>query len=166
MTKTISKKKTCKKGKWLSEETLQIAAKRREVKGKGETERNIQMNSELWRIARRDKKAFLGQTKKGKTVKLERLELSKKIEDTKVISPFYGKSNKQFQWKFNSVAQSCQTLCDTMDCSTPSFPVHHQLQELAQTHVHPVGDAIQPFQPLSSPSPAAFNLSQNQGLFQ
>ena len=60
----------------MSEETLQIAAKRREVKGKGETERNIQMNSELWRLARRDKKAFLGQTKKGKTIKLERLELS------------------------------------------------------------------------------------------
>jgi len=52
-----------------------------------------------------------------------------------------------------------------MDCSTPSFPVHHQLLELAQTHVHQVGDAIQPFHLLSSPSPA-FNLSQHQGLFQ
>ena len=53
-----------------------------------------------------------------------------------------------------------------MDCSTPGFPVHHQLPELTQTHVHPVGDAIQPSHPLSSHSPPAFNLSQRQGLFQ
>ena len=67
--------------------------------------------------------------------------------------------------QFNSVAQSCTTLCDPMDCSTPGFPVHHQLPELTQTHVHRVGDAIQPPHPLSSLSPA-FNLSQHQGLFQ
>ena len=54
---------------------------------------------------------------------------------------------------FNSVTQSCLTLCDPMDSSTPGFPVHHQLLELAQTHVHWVGDAIQPSHPLSSPSP-------------
>ena len=66
----------------------------------------------------------------------------------------------------SSVAQSCPTLCDPMDCSTPGFPVHHQLPELAQTHVHRVGDAIQPSHLLSSPSPPAFNLSQHQGLFQ
>ena len=65
-----------------------------------------------------------------------------------------------------SVAQSCSTLCNPMDCSTPGFPVHHQLLELAQTHVHRVDDAIQPSHPLSSPSPPAFNLSQHQGLFQ
>ena len=53
-----------------------------------------------------------------------------------------------------------------MDRSTPGLPVHHQLPELAQTHVHRVGDAIQPSHPLSSPSPPAFNLSQHQGLFQ
>ena len=53
-----------------------------------------------------------------------------------------------------------------MDYSTPGFPVHHQLSELAQTHVHRVGDAIQPSHPLSSPSPPALNLSQHQGLFQ
>ena len=52
----------------------------------------------------------------------------------------------------SSVAQSCLTLCDPMDCSTPGFPVHHQLPELAQTHVHQVGDAIQPSHPLSSPA--------------
>ena len=65
-----------------------------------------------------------------------------------------------------SVAQLCPTLCDPMDYSTPGFPVHHQLPEFAQTHVHRVGDAIQPSHPLSSPSPPAFNLSQHQGLFQ
>ena len=58
-------------------------------------------------------------------------------------------------------AQSCPTLCNPMECSTPAFPVHHQFLELAQTHVHRVGDAIQPSHPLSSPSPA-FSLSQNQ----
>ena len=67
--------------------------------------------------------------------------------------------------QFSSVAQSRLTLCDPMDCSTPGFPVHHQLQEPTQTHVHRVGDAIPPSHPLSSPSPPAFNLSQHQGLF-
>ena len=60
---------------------------------------------------------------------------------------------------------SPSVLCDPLDCSTPGLPVLHQLPELAQTHVHRVGDAIQPSHPLSSPSPAAFNLSQRQGLF-
>ena len=62
--------------------------------------------------------------------------------------------------------QSCLTLCNPTDCSMPGLPVHHQLPELAQTHVHQVGDAIQPSHPLSSPSPPALNLSQHQGLFQ
>ena len=66
--------------------------------------------------------------------------------------------------QLSSVAQSCPTLCDPMDCSTPGFPVHHQLPELAQTHVHCVGDAIQPSHPLSSPSPSAFNLSSGSFL--
>ena len=61
--------------------------------------------------------------------------------------------------------QSCPTLMDPMDC-TPGLPVHHQLPEFTQTHVHRVGDAIQPSRPLSSPSPPTFNLSQHQGLFQ
>ena len=68
--------------------------------------------------------------------------------------------------QFSSVAQSCLTLCDPMNRSTPGLPVHHQLPELTQTHVHWVGDAIQPSHPLSSPSPPGFNLSQHQGLFQ
>ena len=67
---------------------------------------------------------------------------------------------------FSSVAQSCPTLCDPMNRSTPSLPVHHQLPESTQTHVHWVGDAIQPSHPLSSPSPPALNLSQHQSLFQ
>ena len=68
--------------------------------------------------------------------------------------------------QFSSVAQSCPTLCDPMNCSTPGLPVHHQLPEFTQTHVHRVGDAIQPSHPLSSPSPPAPNSSQHQGLFQ
>ena len=68
--------------------------------------------------------------------------------------------------QFSPVAQSCPTLCDPMDCSTPGLPVHHQLPEFTQTHVHWIGDAIQPPHPLSSPSPPAFNLFQGQGLFQ
>ena len=71
----------------------------------------------------------------------------------------------RFQSKFISV-QSCLTICNPMDCSTPGFPVHPQLLKLAQTHVHPVGDAIQLFHPLSSPSLPTFNLSKHQGLFQ
>ena len=67
--------------------------------------------------------------------------------------------------QFSSVSQSCQTLCDSMNHSTPGLPVHHQLPEPTQTHVHPVGNAIQPSHPLSSPYPPAFNLSQHQGLF-
>ena len=67
--------------------------------------------------------------------------------------------------QFSSVAQSCPTLCYPMDCSMPHLPVHHQLPEFTQTHVHRVGDAIQPSHPLSSPSPPTFNPSQPQGLF-
>ena len=62
--------------------------------------------------------------------------------------------------------QSCPTLCNPTDCSMPGFPVYHQLLVLAQTHVHRVGDAIQPSRPLSSPSSPALSLSQQQGLFQ
>ena len=66
----------------------------------------------------------------------------------------------------SSVAQLCLTLCNPMDCSTPGFPVHHQLPELSQSHVHGVCDVIQPSHPLPSLSPLAFNLSLHQGLFQ
>ena len=75
-------------------------------------------------------------------------------------------------WEWNKIqglsgqSLSCVRLCHPMDCSTPGFPVHHQLLELAQTHVHQVGDDLQPSYPLSSPSPPIFNLSQHPGLFQ
>ena len=70
------------------------------------------------------------------------------------------------EYQFSSVTQSCLTLCNPMNLNTPGLPVHHQLPEFTQTHVHWVGDAIQPSHLLSSPSPPALNLSQHQGLFQ
>ena len=69
-------------------------------------------------------------------------------------------------WCCCSVAQSCSTLCDPVDCSMPGFPVHHQLLELAQTQVHWICVAVQPSHPLLPASPAAFSLSQHQGIFQ
>ena len=78
------------------------------------------------------------------------------------VIPLYWKC----VYQFSSVAQSCLTLCDPMNRSMPGLPVHHQLPEPTQTHVHWVSDAIQPSHPLSSSSPPAFNLSQHQGLLQ
>ena len=72
----------------------------------------------------------------------------------------------QYSVQFSSVAQSCLTFCGPMNRSTPGLPVHHQLPEFTQTHIHRVSDAIQPSHPLSSPSPPAPNPSQLQGLFQ
>ena len=69
-------------------------------------------------------------------------------------------------FQFSSVAQSCPILCNPMECSMRSFPVHHQLPEFAQTYIHRVGDAIQPSHHLPSPSLPAYNLSQHQGVFQ
>ena len=69
-------------------------------------------------------------------------------------------------FQFSSVTKSCPTLCDPMNCSTPGLPVHHQLPEFTQTHIHHFGDAIQPSHPLLSPSPPAPNPSQHQSLFQ
>ena len=73
-----------------------------------------------------------------------------------------------FSWylyQFSSVAQSCLTLCNPVDCSTPGLPVHHQLPEFTQTQVHRISDAFQPSHPLSYPSPPVLNLSQHQDLF-
>ena len=75
-------------------------------------------------------------------------------------------SNFKIQPQFSSVTQLCPTLCDPMNCSTPGLPVHHQLPEFTQTHIHRGSDAIQPSHPLSSPSPPARNPSQHQSLFQ
>ena len=86
--------------------------------------------------------------------------------DTGIYSVLKIQYFKMQQSSISSVGQSCPTLCNPMDCSTPGFPVHHQLPELAQTHVHRISDAIQPSHPLSFPSPSAFNLSQHQDLFQ
>ena len=87
-----------------------------------------------------------------------------------VCSIFRGNINR---WKMStlgvfqisSVVQSCQTHCEPMEWNTPGLPVHHQLPEFTQTHVHWVGDAIQPSHPLPYPPPPALNLSQHQGLF-
>ena len=76
------------------------------------------------------------------------------------------KSKDSHSVQFSSVAHSCPTLCNPMNCSMPGLPVHHQLPESTHTHVHRVRDAIQPFHLLSSPSPPAPNPSQHQGLFQ
>ena len=86
-----------------------------------------------------------------------------------VSFPFFFSSRallfSKYLNQFSAVAQSCLTPCDPMNRSTPGLPVHHQLPESTQTHVHWVGDAIQPSHPLLSPSPPALNLSQHQGLF-
>ena len=82
-----------------------------------------------------------------------------------LINNLFNAFSVHIEVLFSSVAQSCPTPCDPMDCSAPGLPVHHQLPEFTQTHVHWVGDAIQPSHPLWSPSPPAFNLSQHQGLF-
>ena len=78
----------------------------------------------------------------------------------------YEKQRNNLGIQFSSVAQSCLTLCNPMNHSTPGLPVHHQLPEFTQTHIHRVSDAIQPSHPLSSPSPSASNTSQDQSLFQ
>ena len=87
------------------------------------------------------------------------------FKDSKVSTCRSVKLTRQTLTTLSSVIQLCPALCDPMDCSMPGLPVHHQLLELAQMHVHWVGDAIQPSHPLSSPSRPAFNFSQNQGLF-
>ena len=84
------------------------------------------------------------------------------VDETKYVLIFCFQESRL---EFSSGAQSCPTLCDPMDCSTLGLPIHHQLPESTQTHVHWVSDAIQPSHPLSSPSRPTFNLSQHQGLF-
>ena len=83
-----------------------------------------------------------------------------------VVALLMGRPHREPGFQFNSPAQVCPILCNPMDCSTPGFSVHHQLPELTQIHVHWVSDAIKPSQPLSSPSPPAYNIPQHQRLFQ
>ena len=92
----------------------------------------------------------------------KQVQQSFSIQQSHIFSPDYFPLSVQF----GSVAQSCLTLCDPRNHSTPGLPVHHQLPEFTQTHVHRVGDAIQSSHPLLSPSPPAPNPSQHQGLFQ
>ena len=100
-----------------------------------------------------------------RTDSLEKTLMLGKIEDRR------RREQQRMRW-LDGITDSVQLSrsvvsrsCDPMNCSTPGLPVHHQLPEFTQTHVHWVGDSIQPSHPLSSPSPSAFNLSQNQGLF-
>ena len=79
-----------------------------------------------------------------------------------IFCPWHSEILWYYPWSVSQFAQLCLTLCDPMDCSTPGFPVFHQVLEFAQTHVHWASDVIQPSHPLSSPSPLAFNLSQHQ----
>ena len=97
------------------------------------------------------------------------------VETSWFIPSFSNRMKENSPWKrtnlylnlqFSSVAQSCPTLCDPRNRCTACLPVHHQLPEFTQTHVHRVSDAIQPSHPLSSPSPPARNPSQHQSLFQ
>ena len=106
-------------------------------------------------------------------IPLNRFSITKYItyfiaQKTMVCNPIctYWDPSLKLLLQFSSVAQSCPTLCDPMNRSTPGLPVHHQLPEFTQTHVHRVSDAIQPSHPLSSPSPPAPNPSQHQSLFQ
>ena len=91
----------------------------------------------------------------------ENVGLKLNIQKTKIMA-----SGPISSVQFSSFAQSCPTLCNPVNRSTPGLPVHHQFLEFTQTHVHRVSDAIQPSHPLSSPSPPAPNPSQHQSLFQ
>ena len=97
-------------------------------------------------------------------VKRQPSEWEKIIANEATDKELFSKNIQAAQ--FSSVAQSCLTLCDPMNCSTSGLPVHHQLLEFTQTHVHRVSDAIRPSHPLSSPSPPAPNPSRHQSLFQ
>ena len=90
----------------------------------------------------------------------------KPLQYCKLISLQLIKINEKKKEYSVQFTQLCPILCDSMDCSTPGFPVHHQLLKLPEAHVHRISDDIQPPHPLLSPSPAAFNPSQHQGLFQ
>ena len=102
-------------------------------------------------------KSFLMKVKEGS----KKIGLNLNIQKTKVMA-----SSPISSVQFSSVTQSCLTLCNPMNHSTPGLPVHHQLLEFTQTRVHRVGDAILPSHPLSSPSPPAPDPSQHQSLFQ
>ena len=109
----------------------------------------------------RKQRGTKGPLDEGEKRTVEKADLKLNIQKTKIMTSGPIRSDQ-----IRSVAQSCPTLCDPMNRSTPGLPVHHQLPEFTQTHVHRVCDAIQPSHPLSSPSPPALNPSQHQSLFQ
>ena len=96
------------------------------------------------------------------TINCKKNGVHTRLEDTEVTL----KIQRLSATAISSVAQSCPTFCNPVDCSTPGLLAQHQFLEVAQTHVHQVGDAIQPSHPLSSPSSLVFDPSQHQGLFQ
>ena len=102
----------------------------------------------------------------GETMTLQVHEMRVNNRQSKDNNYVYNRSWPTESLSFSSVAQLCLTVCKPMNCSTPGFPVQHQLSEFTQTHIHLVGDAIQPSHPLSSPSLPAPNPSQHQSLFQ
>ena len=109
-------------------------------------------------------KSYFKTIKSGKSLAVQQLELHASTLGNLGSAP--DQRTKIPQAIVSSVAQSCPTLCDPMDCSMPVLPVHDHLLEFTQTHVHWVSDAIQPSHPLLSSSPPAFNLSQHQSFFQ
>ena len=116
---------------------------------------------ELWmQVQKEAVNKTIPKKKKAKWLSEEALEIAQERRQS------VGDSELEYSVQFSSVTQSCPTLCDPINRSMSGFPVHHQLPEFTQTHVHRVSDAIQPSHPLSSPSPPAPNLSQHEGLFQ
>ena len=124
----------------------------------------VKLLHSLYSGCTKDLKSFI-QIKKKKNKKLWNQFFSQRFEVNSFDDDIISLISVLLISQFSSVNQSYLTLCNPMDCSTPGLPVHHQLPEFTQTHVHSVSDAIQPSHPLSSPSPPTFNLSQHQGLF-
>ena len=139
--------------------------KHKEIKSsKGEATSNIQGKPHMFNSWSFSKNAS---GKKGMAVYIKVLKgknLQPRLPRKDLIQNWWR--NQKLSVQFSSVTQSCPTLCDPMNRSTPGLPVHHQLPEFTQTQVHWVGDATQPSHPRSSPSPPALNLFQDQGLFQ
>ena len=119
----------------------------------------------LWKLGNRQRDHCLfsqGHTMTLQAARSTHLPLTSHLPFISIFDSFDAQFSSA---QLNSVAQSCLTLCNPMDGSTPGLPVHHQLPEFTQTHVHWVDDATHPSHPLSSPSLPALNLSQHQGLF-
>ena len=127
------------------------------IKIAGRKMNNYAGDTTLIAESKEELKSLLMKVKEGS----EKVCLGLNTEKTKIVA-----SGPISSGQFSSVAQSCLTLCDPMNCSTPGLPVRHQFPEFTQTHVHRVSDAIQPSHPLSSPLPPAPNPSQHQSLFQ